>query len=270
MKQFWTNTLTLSQQSLVVFKALALASLMVASVILVAILAAVLPLERRVNIATAQLLDCTVSIDGKTKGNPACLQSQILAITGSTKATMGAVAKAMPEIATSLAAASANSVEASRATVTTANSINALVGATTSTVDELHATIAELHASVSSLTKDASVLLKSSDGTIQETGAVMVNLAALAKTLDHQIEAQSPEIANTLLAMQALLSDPYLTDTIKHVDGIAGNMETGTKHLSDFTETVDIATRDLRKKAGQVKWLIDKLLNIVKVTVPIF
>ncbi len=237
-------------------KVLLFASLIAVSIYAGIAVSTFIGVERRVDAAMGQLLDCTVIVDGQPKGNAACLQSQILAITGSTRATMGAVAKAAPDVALSIRSASGNSVTASQASVETAEAATALLRSATAATDELHATIKDLHEQVTELT--------------QQVGPVLSGLVDLEHTLDAQIAEQSPEAGKTLKAMQALLEDPALFDTLKHVDGAATNVEDTTKNVAETTKTIDIATRDLRKKAGQIKWLIDKILGMIKVTVPLF
>lgn len=183
---------------------------------------------------------------------------------------MGAVAKAAPDIAQAIRAASANSVDASKATVDTAKGATALLAQATEAIGELHATLTDLHASVNGLTASADTLMASSDATIKSAGLVMANLVVLEKTLNEQIAAQAPEAGRTLAAMAALLEDPALQRIIAHVDATSANVEKGTKHLGETAETIDIATRDLRKKAGQVKFILSKLLGLIKFTVPLF
>ena len=73
------------------------------------------PIAGRMDSASHELLDCTkIGPDGKKHGNPNCLPSMVEAIGGSARATAGAIAKAAPEISSSLKGASAESVVASR------------------------------------------------------------------------------------------------------------------------------------------------------------
>jgi chromosome segregation ATPase len=213
------------------------------------------PVAGRAEVASRQLLEC--------KGNAACLQSQLLATVGSVKAIAGAVAKAAPEISLSIKAASANSVAASRQTIEVSKAATDVLVSSKATIDELHATVKDLHASVADLTKDAHTLLGSSDGTIKEAGEALVKLGALEDTLNQQIKDGAPEVRKTLEAMAALIDNADLK-------GILTNADNGTKSLANIADTMDIATRGLRQKAGRVKWVIEKLLNIIKVTIPIY
>lgn len=219
------------------------------------------PVARRVEVASQQLLEC--------KGNAACLQSQSLAIVGSVKATAGAIAKAAPEISSAIRGASDTSVAASRQTVAVSQAATELLTSATGATEELHAaikdfrgTVAELNISIKDLTAGADVLLKSSDTSIQAAGAALVKLGVLEDELDQQVKAAAPEAIKTLEAMHALFEDPALL-------GMLTNMDNGTHSLAEVANTFDIATRPLRKKASQIKWLIDKLIGLVKFTVPL-
>lgn len=209
-------------------------------------------LLHRANTASEQLFEC--------RGNAACLQSQILATVGSTKATMGAVAKAMPEITASIKALSANSVEASRESARTARTATTLLESSNALVLEAHKDIAQLTASADSM-------LKSTDKSVQHAGNALVELAKLEAQLEAQlntqIEAGAPEARQTLTSMNKILADPSLINTLHSID-------TGAAHMSEVATTVDIATRGLRQKAGRVKWVIERLTNMLKFTVPLF
>lgn len=228
----------------------------------------------RANVASSQLMDCVVTDETGKHGNPACLQSQVLAITGSVRATMGAVAKAAPDIATSIRRASANSALASQATIDVAQSATELMAHANGAVVELQATLGDLHKAVADLSTDSHALLASSDSAVRglssNAALVLDRLATLEVTLDKQINDGAPEAKRTLEAMTKLLEDPAITKLLEHADGIAVNAERGTTALANTAETIDIATRDLRQKAGRVKWVIERVLSMVKVTVPIF
>ena len=225
----------------------------------------------RVDIASAQLLDCvTVDSTGVRRGNPACLQAQLLAITGSTRATMGAVAKAAPEIAQSIRSASLNSVQASLATTQATDSAVLLLSDSRETVKELQRTLVALRSSVRDLSDEGTKMIAAGSTAVLRAYPAIDQLAILERSLTAQVEQQSPEIGRTLMAMQRILNDPALASLVDHVDGIAANTEKGTKHLAETSETIDIATRSLRQKAGRVKWVIEKVLGIIKITLPVF
>jgi hypothetical protein len=246
-----------------IFRIVASACMVVVTVAVAVPLFMLWPVARRIEVASGQLLECTyLDAQGQRKGNGACLQSQTLAITGSTRATMGAVAKAAPEIAQSIRAASMNSVSASLHTVETAKRANQLLVAAKGTLGELDKTLLTLNRSTELLTKDASKLLQSSDQSVQMAGVALQELTLLEKQLNRQIEAGAPEAKETLVAMHRILSDPAITATL-------GNIDSATENLAEVTKTMDISTRGLRKRAGQVKWVLEKVAGMLKFTLPI-
>ena len=221
------------------------------------------PAAARLEKASSQLLDCTYTdANGHPRGNAACLQSQTLAITGSVRATMGEVAKSAPDIAKSIRAASANSVAASRQTTETAQSANELLKAARGTITELDRTLSTLNTSIASLTQDAHALLAYSDKSVQAAGRALEQLTVLEAQLNKQIESGAPEATATLAAMHRILEDPAIIGTLK-------NIESGTANVSEVTRTFDLATRGLRKKAGQVKWVLEKVAGMLKFTFPL-
>lgn len=252
------------------------------------------PTLKRVDKASKELLDCSYDITGGVsptipKGlsgfyiqpNTTCIQSQIDSVSYavrdiartvdySAKLLDFAVANYLPGVVNDIQNVTRANIQAANAAIEVTKNVNTLLQHTTNTVDELHATVVDLNTSIREITADSDVLLKSGNEVAQKTGLVMVSLDKLSKTLDEQIKTQSPEIGNTLRAMQNLLDDPALYDTIKHIDATSINVEEGTKNAAEVLKTADIATRDFRKKAGRVKWLILKLIDATRIVVPIF
>ena len=213
------------------------------------------PTMIRVNTASAILLNC--------KGNAACLPSQMLALVGALKATAGAAARASPEIATAAKQASAYSVEASKRAAETAAEGKALMEDLRLLVGDLRGTVQELHQAVADLSKDLSTVAGSADSTVQQASRTLAELEKLIVTLDIQIRDGSPDVQRTLKAMALLMEDPALARTL-------ANVNDASYHGSQVIETVDVATRGLREKAGRVKWLISKIAGMVKMTMPLF
>lgn len=232
-----------------------------AAVLLGLLLFRALPLQQKINTTAATLLDC--------KGHGACLPSEALAIVGSVRRVLGLAAQAAPKITDSIQSFAKNSSEASQQTASTARSVNDLVRKAGPVVDaakeavmQLTQDLKDLDSTITSLSKDADELLKSSDETIRAGGEVLKKLAGLESQLQAELAADSPEVTATLEAIQKLVSDPALDQILK-------NIEKASEHGADVVETLDIATRDLRKKVGRVKWLLQQIFGMVKVTHPL-
>jgi chromosome segregation ATPase len=127
------------------------------------------------------------------------------------------------------------------------------------TLPEVDSLIADLRLDASKLTGDAAPLK-----------AALENVATLVDTLNQQIKDGAPQVADTakhltkvLADVDTLLSDPKLAETLAHVEGT-------TKNLESTTKSVDIYLMALRKKYTLLKQIIDKSLNMVKFTIPLW
>jgi hypothetical protein len=166
-----------------------------------------------------------------------------------------ALAKALPAIA-------ANSAEASRQTALAAEKTGLVMDNVNGLVTDLRGTAAELQRAITDLDGDAATLTKSADAALAATGKTLEQLTGLEVVLRKQLEAGAPEALATLQAMRKLAEDPALDNVLKNVDS-------ATYHGAATIETMDIATRGLRQKVGRVKWVLEHLLGLVKLTFPI-
>ncbi len=212
------------------------------------------PVAKRIEKTSAILLDC--------KGNPACLPSQALAITGSVRSIAGSVTKAMPEITAAAKIASEQSANASRQAAIAAEETAGLVKDARAATQQLTADLVALHALITGLDAGAKTLLASADTTVKAAGAALVELAALEKELSKAIQEGSPKALEIANAMLAILNDASIRDTL-------ANVEAATGSGAEILDTVDQATRGLREKIGRVKWLLNRIVGIVKVTAPL-
>ncbi len=218
----------------------------------------------RVDKTSATLLDCTwTDAQGKKHGNGNCLPSQILAISGSIRTASGAIAKSMPEIAGAAKAASSHSVEASEQAAIAAKETTGLVQDARAAAQQLTADLKALHGLIVDLDTGAKDLLGSADETVKAAGAALEQLMALERDLNQAVQEGSPKVREIADAMLAILNDEAIAETL-------GNIEAGTESGAEILKTVDEATRGLRQKAGRVKWLIGKIVGLLKITVPLF
>lgn len=219
------------------------------------------PVIRRIDTATATLLDCK---------HGACLPSEILAIGGSIRYTSGIVARTMPALQKAAENAATNSAAASQETVTAAHSVNEILSeakktvvASQDTVRLLNADLQDLHELLAGLRPDLDALLKSTDATTKEAGRSLEQVTLLISNLNSQITWGSPEAMKILKDAQAILENPNL-------QSVLGNLNNASASAASVVETVNLATLPLRRKVNQVKWLIEKIIGIIKVTIPAF
>lgn len=229
-------------------RALLFAGLVVLVAVTIAIAVRVDGIVVRVDKASATVLDC--------KGHGACLPAQVLATVGAVAKSAGTVTKAMPAIAAAAQTAASNSAEASKRTVVVMDDAHALLGQAKRTMADLDAAIQDLDASVKAVSGGAG-------GTVAAATAALDELTVLEKQLAAEMAAGSPKVEATLDAMAKVANDPAIAAVLK-------NTEDATYHGAQVVETVDIATRGLRQKVGRVKWLIEKVLGMVKLTIPMF
>ena len=225
------------------------------------------PTLRRVDVASAALLDCTYrDASGKMRGNPACLVSRIDAITGAFMRVMGIAAKTMPELAKASVEASNNSVIASQKTVKAIDRVNGVLsnvdGAVTdgrAVLKDLGTTVQALHEAVVDMDGGVGALLKSSDETMRKAGDALAGLPALEKTLNGAIDVDGAGALDVLRKMFAILDDRNVAATL-------GNLNNATASGANILQTFDQATEPLRKKATLVKMILLKLWEMVKFT----
>jgi hypothetical protein len=194
----------------------------------------------RLDVASAQLLEC--------RANPACLQSQLLATTGALR--------------DSAKQARLTSLE----TLATVREVHAVVVDARPQVDETLRALASAAREGALMAADARVdlarLTAGASGDLERLDAALAAVTNLAAELQRQIAAGGPEIAAVAGRLDAalghldeLLADPNIGKTIAHAEGSA--------------ESVDIALRPLREKAHLVKVVFEKLIGLIKLTIPV-
>jgi len=120
---------------------------------------------------------------------------------------------------------------------------------------------------VTSLGTDLNQLTTSTSETLVPLKASLENIDSLTKELSEEI-AKGGDIAETVVKLNSnldsfntLLSDPNIAATI-------ANGQATTASLASAMKTVDIVLLPYRKKVSQVRYVLDKLIGLVKVTIP--
>lgn len=226
------------------------------------------PTMRRVDKASSALLDCTVydQAAGKWRGNPGCIQSNILAFTGSVKQVERTTLKVLPDIAQSAKLAAQNSAEASKHTAEAARKAGELLDASTATVQNVNGAITqfrgyaqELHDAIAESGPAVTLLLNDSDATIQSAGQALDQVTKLEAALTVAIDTDNQDVKAILQAMLDRMNDPALTTTLE-------NLQRATVSGANILESVDLGTRWMREKVAVVKAIVTKMLGIVKLT----
>ena len=134
---------------------------------------------------------------------------------------------------------------------------------------EFTALLGDARGLVADLRTDVNRLTDSTDETLKPLKSTLESIDQLTKTLDEQVRTLSPKAYETLGKLNAsiedldkLLADPNVAKTLAHVEGTS-------EHFEESAKSVDEALRPWRKKAGQLKWIVEKLFGLIKLTFPV-
>ncbi len=194
--------------------------------------------------------------------NRACLSSQTAGMIGAARA------------------ASVQSYEASKAARATAQEVSGMVREarphvvatvrnTEQATAELATAMKELSGIAGELRAGLQLILASANTDLQQLDANLHSVQRLTDGLDAQIRAGGPVAAEDLRklgaaidSINALVSDPNVAKTL-------ANTERATNGLAGAAESVDIALRPWRKRAGLLKTVLSRAFGVVKLTYPI-
>ncbi len=122
---------------------------------------------------------------------------------------------------------------------------------------------------VKSLSTDLNKLTTSTSEVLLPLKASLSNVDVLTKELAEELKSGGnidqtvTKLNSNLDSVNVLLSDPS-------VIAILQNSAEITEHLGSAANTVDIVMMPYRKKISQIHWLLNKIVDMIKVTVPIF
>lgn len=113
-------------------------------------------------------------------------------------------------------------------------------------------------------------VLESTDADLKELKNELIKLGKIEDSLDQTLKDSGKEAVELVKKAEAsidhvnaLLADP-------RISGIVDNLNHTTYHFGEIAETTDIATRDLRKQVGRVKWLIKTISSYLKATIALY
>jgi hypothetical protein len=230
------------------------------------------PSAPRVNKIAALLADCNWydKINKRWRGNPGCLQTNVLSFTGSVRAVEKTVLQALPDIATSARLAANNSADASKHTAEAAKKAGDLIDAGTAVVKNLDGAVTDLrayakdlHNAMGGLEAPARAMLADSDQAVKDAGAALVQLADLEKELKRVVGLDNEKALEIAQAMLDRIQD-------KDVTVLLENLNHATASGSEILKSVDMATRWMREKVALVKTILNRILGLIKVTVPLW
>ncbi len=200
------------------------------------------------------LFDCT--------RNRACLSSQTAGMIGAARAASVQSYEASRE-ARAIAQEMAGMVRELRPHVVAA------VRNTEQATADLAAAMHQLSGIAGELRAQLIPILTSANTDLRQLDANLESIQRLTDDLDAQIRAGGPVAADDLRKLGAaidsintLVADPNVSQTLAHT-------AKATDHLAGAAESVDIALRPWRKRAGLLKTILSRALGVVKLTYPI-
>lgn len=127
--------------------------------------------------------------------------------------------------------------------------------------------MAEVNKGVPEIITGTTKLLGTTNDSVKPLKDVLERLAELEVTLNDQVKEGGPKLRATVDEMKQLLvkTEQMLAD--ENLKKIIANVEKTTYHTGEVMETTDIALRDLRKKIGRVKFVLNTILNHVKAVI---
>jgi type I site-specific restriction endonuclease len=190
----------------------------------------------------------------------------VQAIGGSVRATSGQIAKAAPDIATSLKLMAEHSAAASDQTEMLAEEGTKTVARLSGLVDNVDGMVSDLRKDIytantliSDLDAGIKPLLESGDDSVKSLKVTLDEFTKLEVALNEQLSVGSPEVLATLTAMRKLAEDEKWDQTLDHI-------EAATNSGAEILSTVDQSTRFLRKKMGQLRFVLTRIASMIKVS----
>lgn len=131
---------------------------------------------------------------------------------------------------------------------------------------DAHSWMTQLQKDTHELMVEGKAVLESTNEDVKELKNELIKLGKLEDDLDQAVRDGSKEalaiagkVETSIDHVNTLLSDPKIESSM-------AGLNKSAYHLGEIAETTDIATRGLRRKVGQVKWVINQLTNLLKAT----
>lgn len=136
-------------------------------------------------------------------------------------------------------------------------------------IRDVHNTLGGVQGLISSTQKDVNALSGAGVAAVNKLNPVLDNLTTLTATLNQQIDSNGDQVKATMGALEKGIQDFDVLLTSDDLKAIFTNVNTTTYHLGESAKSVDYALQTLRKKMGLIKAALSKVINILKVTIPL-
>jgi len=220
------------------------------------------PTARRIDSASAALLTCNWRDQaGKWRGNGACLQSEILAITGSTRAAAGAIAAGMPKLVRSAETTTRNAAAESRQIVAVTEALRPVIARAGRAVGSADDTLVSLD----DLVRNTDHRLNGPEGTLPTLNAQIPKLGAIADGFTAP-EGILPGARTAIDRAIQLMADPNIPATMASLAEASRSGAAAMAHVDHASGEVDETLKFIRddfspKHVGFWQHLLDSALS---------
>jgi uncharacterized protein YoxC len=139
---------------------------------------------------------------------------------------------------------------------------------TNSVLLEAHGLLSDARTLTTGLRADIDRLTDSADADTKALDADLERIGKLTDDLDTELRSGAATAKQTATDLQTALADLDKLLADPSLKAILASSADASEHLAGSAESVDLALRPWRKKAGQLKWVIEKALGLIKITVP--
>jgi ABC-type transporter Mla subunit MlaD len=140
---------------------------------------------------------------------------------------------------------------------------------TSDTLTEARGLLSDSRSLVTSMQSDMGRLTDSTDAALKPLATTLERIAQLSATLDTEAKRGGIAVNNVALELQSALDDLDNLITDPSIQKILTNSTDTSKYLAESAESIDTALRPWRKKAGQLKMIVEKALGLIKLTFPL-
>jgi chromosome segregation ATPase len=140
---------------------------------------------------------------------------------------------------------------------------------TSGTLTEAQGLLSDARGLVTGMRADVDRLTDSADTDAKALDADLAKIGQLTEDLDGEIRSGAATAKKTAADLQAALSDLDKLLADPNLKAILASSAKTSDHLAESAESVDIALRPWRKKASQLKMIVEKALGLVKIVIPL-
>jgi hypothetical protein len=140
---------------------------------------------------------------------------------------------------------------------------------TAGTMAEAQELLSDARGLVTGMRADVDRLADSADTDAKALDADLERIGKLTDDLDTEVRSGAATAKQTAADLQATLGDLDKLLADPNLKAILDSSAKTSDHLADASESVDIALRPWRKKASQLKMIVERALGLIKIVIPL-